>query len=166
MYTFFMTSPLPNKNGFTIAEVLIALFLSVFFFSSLVIAFTSVNSLNSQVRHRMQAVQVVRGEMEKTKATAFNALTNTSRVASYEAGPDGVFNTADDLQGILQVEIKDYLDMDGDTVTTMESSIDVTGDGNNDPTEAKPVRVKFTWSQYVLGQTKTYSVFADTLISS
>lgn len=153
-----------SQAGFTLVELLVAMGISAMTFAAVISAFLTVQSVNMLTKHRLQAVQVVRGQIELLKVTNFNLIVDGVSTASYDAGPDGVFGTADDLKGTLTVTVQDALDMDNDGNTT-ETSIDVDTDGVNDPTVAKPVRAAFTWNQYVLGQSKNFTASADTLIT-
>ena len=157
--------PLKTSGGFTFVEIMIALAAIVMMFGTMASAFLSIKSLNSVSRHHVQAAETVRGKIETLKGTPFANVANTVAVVPYDAGNDGSFGTADDLTGTLTVTIGDFLDMDDDT-NTPETLIDIDGDGNNDPTAAVPVRVTFTWTQWVLGQMKTYTVNADTLMAA
>ena len=152
-------------QGFTYPEVLLAIAISVLLFTSLLAVFTVVKSVNKMAQHNMEAMQVVRNRMELLKATAFANITASQQQMAYDAGVDGVFGTADDLNGTLTVALQDFLDMDGDG-NTAEAAIDVDGNGGNDATAAVPVRVTFTWSEHLLGQDKNLSAFADTLIAA
>ena len=154
---------LKNEKGFTLVEAVIALAVAVVLFGSLVLTFVAVKSMNKMARHHIQAMQVVRGQIDQLKVIPLSQVLDSTTTVSYDAGPDGIFNTADDVKGTLTVKVQDFLDMDSDNNTT-ETLIDVDGDGVNDAT-AKPVRVTFTWSEYVLGRQKNFSVFADTLIA-
>ena len=155
-----------RKDGFTLVEVLVAVGIAVALFASLAAAFLSVKSIAISSRHRIQALQVVRGQLELLKGTSFTLIANgVQNNVVYDAGPDGLFGTADDLKGTLTTTVQDFLDMDGDGNAT-ETSIDISGDGVNDPNSAKPVRVSFTWTERALGQNKTCTVFADTLIAA
>jgi len=149
----------------TLVEVLVALVLTLLLFGSLLASILTVRSLGSLTRHKMQAVEVVRGRMEELKVTAFDQIVDSSVAATYDAGDDGLFGTADDRQGTLGVTVQDFLDMDGDGNVT-ETAIDLDGDAVNDAAFAKPVRVTFTWTQFVVGQSSTYSVSADTLVAA
>jgi type II secretory pathway pseudopilin PulG len=153
-----------KEEGFTLVELLAAMGLGTVVFAALISAFLTVQSVNMLTKHRLQAVQVVRGQIELLKVTNYNLIADSVSTASYDAGPDGVFGTADDLQGTLTVTVQDVLDMDNDGNTT-ETSIDIDADGVNDPTVAKPIRVALTWSQYVIGQSRNFTASADTLIS-
>ncbi|MGH7198096.1 MAG: prepilin-type N-terminal cleavage/methylation domain-containing protein [Candidatus Omnitrophota bacterium] len=154
-----------NSRGMTLVEVLVALVLTLILFSSLLASILTIRSLSALTRHKMQATQVVRGQMEALKITAFDDIDDSSVAAPYDAGEDGVFGTADDLQGTLSVTVQDFLDMDGDG-DAAETAIDLDGDAVNDTAFAKPVRVTFTWTQFVVGQSQVYSVSADTLIAA
>lgn len=158
-------TPSKTSDGFTFVEIMIALAAIVIMFGSMASAFLSIKSLNSVSRHHVQAAETVRGKIETLKGTPFGNIINSTAVVPYDAGNDGIFGTADDLTGTLTVTIGDFLDMDSDTNTT-ETSIDSDGDGVNDPTAAVPVRVTFTWTQWVLGRMKTYTVNADTLMAA
>ena len=175
-----------NRDGFTLVEVLAAFSISTIIFAAILAAFLTVKSVDNYMRHRVQAMEIVRGRLEKVKRTQMDTVpcvsgldeagatehqcdspgvTTVSVTASYDAGNDGLFGTADDMKGTLTTTIMDGLDLDGDG-NTAETAIDVNGDGINDPSDAKPVRVTFTWTEKIYGQTKTFSVFADTLISA
>ncbi len=151
--------------GFTFVEVCFALAIATGLVASLVSIFLGVKSVTMLARHEIQASEVVRGQIESLKATAFGAIADNTQAASYDAGPDGVFGNADDMQGTLTVTVRDFLDMDGDG-DTAETSIDVDGDTINDPSAAIPVRASFSWQEHLLGLTKTFSAFADTLVAS
>ena len=157
---------LNRKERFTLLELMVALGISVTLVASLVLAFLGMKMTSAMARHRMQAMQMVRGQVEFLKATAFANLANsTTNNVAYDAGADGVFGTADDLKGTLTVTLRDFLDMDTDGDTN-ETSVDINGDGVNDSTYARPVRVSFSWTQYVFGASKTFTVFVDTLIAA
>ncbi|MNC98385.1 hypothetical protein D3C83_163250 [compost metagenome] len=53
--------------------------------------------------------------------------------------------------------------MDGDG-NANEALIDVDGDGTNDA--AKPVRVTFTWREFVQHQNRNFSIWFDALIAA
>lgn len=154
-----------GETGFTFVEVCFALAIATGLAASLVSIFLGVKSVTMLARHEIEASEVMRGQVETLKATAFGAIINSTQTASYDAGPDGIFGTVDDMRGTLTVTVQDFLDMDGDGNTT-ETAIDVDGDTINDPSAAVPVRVSFSWREHLLGFTKTFSVFADTLIAS
>ncbi|MBI4353393.1 MAG: prepilin-type N-terminal cleavage/methylation domain-containing protein [Candidatus Omnitrophica bacterium] len=154
-----------GRRGFTLVEVLVSLGLGVALFAAFVSALMGVMYVNGMTRHRMQAAQVVRGEAELLKATAFGFIADRSVELSYDAGADGVFGTSDDLKGTLTVTVRDFLDMDGDG-NTAETAVDVDGDGSNDPSAAKPVRLEFSWSERMLGIYRSSSFFVDILIAA
>lgn len=135
------------------------------FFVSLITAFMAVKLTNVMAKHRVQAIQVARGQVELLKATAFAAITNSVAVAAYDAGPDGIWSTADDFTGTLTVTVADLADFDGDG-NTAETAVDINGDNINDPTAARPVRVTFTWAESVVGLTRNMTVTIDTLIAA
>jgi len=155
---------MPREKGFTLVEVLMATLLSMTLFSSTAAAFLAVKSIHMMARHKMQAVQVVRGQIENMKSAQFITLANNTQMTSIDAGPDGIFGSADDIQGVLTTAVQDVLDFDSDGNTT-EGFINVDGNGGNDSV-AVPVRVSLTWTQRVLGQSRNMSVFADTIIAS
>ncbi len=103
-----------SKRGFTLAEVMIAFAVSLALFAAVLAAYLGVKSLNLLAKHHMQAVEVVRGRVESLKVTAYAAIVNGTTTVSYDAGPDGIFGNADDLQGTLTVTVQDFLDYDGD----------------------------------------------------
>ncbi len=153
-----------NKKGFTLVEVMMAIVISVTMFGSMMAAFLAVKSINMMARHKIQAVQVVRGQIENLKAAQFSTVANGVQTVSYDAGPNGTFGNADDMQGTLTTTVQDFMDFDGDGNKT-ETQINVDGIGGNDAV-AVPVRVSFAWKEYVLGQSRNMSVFADTIIAS
>lgn len=152
-----------SKKGYTLVEVMVALGITVVLFGSMVMTFLTVKSINIMARHKIQAVQAVRGQIENLKAGAFGNIANSTQVASYDAGADGVFGTGDDMQGTLTTSVQDSVDFDNDG-NTAETQIDVDGQGGNDTTAA-PVRVSFTWNEYVIGQSRNLTVSADTIIA-
>ncbi len=154
-----------SQKGFTLAELLIATGIATAVFAAIFLAFVTVQSSSMLTRHRMQAMQVVRGQIEFLKVTGFNQVVDSAQTVSYDAGQDGVFGNADDLTGTLTVTVQDFLDMDNDGNTT-ETAIDIDADGTNDGTVAKPVRAAFTWSQYIVGRSRSFTVSADTLVTS
>lgn len=163
-----------NKKGFSLVEVLMAIAISVTLFGSMVAAFVAVKSVNMMARHKIQAVQVVRGQIENMKSTPFStllALPNSTQVpfTTYDTnpGPDGVNGNADDInmQGTMTTTIQDFMDFDGDGNTT-ETRINVDNIGGNDDLVAVPVRVSLAWTEYMVGQTKNMSVSVDTIITS
>ncbi|MCG3177095.1 MAG: hypothetical protein MOGMAGMI_02061 [Candidatus Omnitrophica bacterium] len=135
------------------------------FFVSLITAFMAVKMTNTMAKHRVQAIQVARGQVELLKATAFGAIANAVNVAAYDAGPDGIWGNADDFTGTLTVTVRDVADFDGDG-NTAETAVDIDGDNVNDATAALPVRVTFTWAESVLGLTRNMTVTIDTLIAA
>ena len=153
-----------NKNGFTLVEVMMAIAISVSLFGSMAAAFLAVKSINMMARHKIQAVQVVRGQIENMKAATFATLANCVQQSSLDAGPDGTYGNADDIQGTVTTTVQDLADFDNDG-NTAETQISVDGPGANDNV-ALPVRVSIAWTEHVLGTTKNMSVFADTIIAS
>lgn len=165
-----------GEGGFTLVELMTTFSVSAIVFAAILGAFLTVKSVNNTARHRMQAMEIVRSRVEQLKRTTLNCIPDESHcddltvvtvssTVSYDAGADGTFGTSDDLQGTLTTALQDGMDMDNDGNST-ETAVDVNSDGTNDIADAKPVRVTFSWSQKVYGQTKTYSVFVDTLISA
>ncbi len=161
-------------NGVTLVELMVAFAICAVIFSAILAAFLTVKSVNTFMRHKTQAMEIARSRVERLKRTSFDCIpddvncanvTTVSSTVSYDAGKDGSFGTTDDMTGTLTTDLKDGLDMDNDGNTT-ETAIDVNGDGVNDPADAKPIRVTFTWTEKLYGQTKTFSVFIDTLISA
>ncbi len=151
-------------RGFTLVEVLMAITIVVSLFGSMITAFLGVKNINMFARHKMQALQVVRAQIENLKATPFANLANSTQAnVPYDVGPDGIFGNADDLKGTLTTTLQDFLDMDNDG-NTAENFINVDGQGGNDSV-ARPVRVTFTWNDSVLGQARSRSVSVDTLIA-
>ncbi len=153
-----------NIKGFTLVEVLMALGITVTLFGSMIAAYIAVKSINMMARHKIQAMQVVRGQIENLKSAQFSTLANGTQTVSYDAGPDGIFGNADDLTGTLTTTIQDFVDFDNDGNTT-ETQIDIDNDGVNDSV-ALPVRVSFTWREWVVGQARNMSVSTDTIIGS
>ncbi len=154
-----------NKNsGFTLIEVLVGCGVLVLLMSSLAELFVGIKSTGAVNKGQLQAMEVVRGEVEALKDTAFGTVANSAAVVTYDAGADGVFGTADDLTGNLTVTQGDFADMDNDG-NTAETAIDVNGDLVNDATRTKPLRVSFTWTRRVHGQNKNFSYFVDVLIA-
>lgn len=154
---------LRSTKGYTLVEVLMALGITVTLFGSMAVTFLTVKSINIMARHKIQAIQLVRGQIENLKAGAFANVVNSASVRSYDAGADGTFGSADDLQGTLTTSVQDWMDFDGDG-NSAETAINVDNTGGNDTTAA-PVRVSFAWTEYVIGSTRNMSVFADTIIS-
>lgn len=144
----------------------------VIVFTSILGTIMGVTAMSAMARHYVQAMHVVRGQMEELKGTAFNQITNSNAQASYDAGADHVFGTLDDFQGTLAVAVRDALDADSDG-NTAEATIDVNGDGVNDCIDfpactnpyVKPVRVGFTWSERLWGAEKNITVTLDSLIA-
>lgn len=152
-----------SQQGVTLVEVMLGMTILVTLFGSMVAAYVAVKSLNMMARHKMQAIQVVRGQIETLKARPFANIANATSTVAYDAGADHAYGTADDLTGTVTVAVQDALDMDNDN-NTAESQINVDGSGGNDAVAA-PVRVTFTWNEWVVGQRRTLSVRADTLIA-
>lgn len=161
-----------SNRGASLVEVLIAAGVALVVFASVLSTIMGITAMAMMSRHYAQAMHVVRGQAEELKGTAFALITNTNSVVPFDAGPDNVFGTFDDLTGTLSVTVRDALDMDGDG-DKMESAIDVNGDGSNDCLDfpvcadpyAKPVRVAFTWNARLWGMNKNMTVALDTLIS-
>ena len=152
-----------SKKGYTLMEVLVAVVISVTLFASMIAAFLMVKSMNMMVRHKIQAIQVVRGQLENLKAGAFDDIVESAVAASYDAGADGVYGTVDDMQGTLTTAVRDSMDFDGDG-NVAEQFISVDGDATNE-TNARPVRVSFAWSERTMGLDRNMNVFLDTIIS-
>lgn len=155
---------LKNDKGFTLVEIMIALAAMVTIFATMASAFVEIKSLNTISRHHVQAAEIVRGQIETLRGTAFTNIADGTTLVSFDAGSDGIFGDADDLSGTLTVTRGDFLDMDNDG-NTAETAIDIDGDGIND-SSAIPVRVTLTWTQWVVGKSKTFTVVADTLIAA
>ena len=149
------------------AEVVIALGISVISFAALTAAYLGVQSLNMMSKRHIQAMEVVRGQIEMLKATAYTAIANSTTTVSLDAGPDGTFGTADDIQGTLTVTVRDFLDYDGDgNAAENRISVDSFGGGGSNDDVVLPVRVALSWTQKVFGGTKVMSVSVDTLIAA
>ncbi len=163
---------LGGRGGFTLIEALVAMGAIGVLCGSLTLAYLGVKSIQRMTLHRFQALQLARSQMELLKATPFvNIVNSTQNNMSFDAGPDGNYGTTDDLKGTLTVQVQDWLDMDNDCASNSvncrtETSIDIDGDGVNDPAAAKPVRVLFTWTEKLLGQSRTMTVFMDSLIAA
>ena len=153
-----------DSNGFTLVEIVISLAISTLIFMTLISTFLGIKSINMMSLSHLQAMQVVRGEVERLRAIGFNNLADNGGVeTSYDPGDDLVWDTGDDKTGTLTVVVQDEADFDGDG-TNNESLVDVDGDGTNDAF-ARPVRVSFDWTERVLGQQRQFTVLADTLIA-
>lgn len=152
-----------SKKGYTLVEVLMALTITMVLFGSMIMTFLAVKSINTMSRHKIQAVQMVRGQIENLKAGPFMNIANSTAAASYDAGKDGVYGNGDDLQGTLATSVRDWIDFDADG-NNAETQIDVDNSGVNDA-NAAPVRVSFTWNEWVIGQSRNMTVSADTIIA-
>jgi Tfp pilus assembly protein PilV len=152
-----------RARGFTLIEQLVAVAVTVSVFASLLVVMIAIKQVGLTNRHHVQAIQVVRGEVEFIKGTEFDDIEAVTKQVSYDAGADNIFGTDDDFKGTMIVELKDALDMDGDD-DTQESFIDINGDGVNDSV-VKPIRVSFSWMNTLLGIQKTRTVYIDTLIA-
>ena len=155
---------LRTRNGFTLVEVMMALGITVTLFGSMIAAYTAVKSVNMMARHKMQAIQAVRAQIENLKASQFSAIANSTSNVAYDAGKNGTFGNSDDLTGTLTTTVRDYVDFDGDG-NMSETQINVDASGGNDSV-ALPIRVQFAWTEWVVGQSKNMTVSADTIIGS
>lgn len=163
---------LKNRRGTSLVEVLVAAGISLVVFASILSTIMGLTAMAAYSRHYAQAMHVIRGEAEELKGTAFADIANSVRQVSYDAGPDTVFGTADDMTGTLSVSLADMLDMDGDN-NTAETTIDVDGDGVNDCLDfpactdpyTKPVRITFVWSERLWGAQRNMSATLDALIA-
>lgn len=170
--SFTLPRSLRSNRGTSLVEVLMAAGISLIVFSSILSTLLGISAMTAVARHYTQAMHVVRGQAEELKGTAFDQIINTNAQASYDAGTDAVFGTADDLRGTLSVTIIDTLDMDNDN-NRVETSIDVDGDGVNDCFDfpactdpyAKPAHITFTWNERLWSLNKNMSVTLDTLIA-
>mgnify|MGYP000925233897 CR=1 FL=1 len=162
-----------SNRGMSLLEVLIASVIALIVFSSILATLMGITALTVMSQQYAQVSHVLRGHAEELKGTGFNLIVNSNNPAvSYDAGPDNLYGTLDDLKGTLTVQVRDAIDMDGDN-NTAEATIDVDGDGVNDCLDfpactdpyAKPVRITFTWSQKLWGLTKNMSMSLDTLIA-
>ena len=152
-----------SKKGYTLVEVLVALGITVTLFGSMAVTFVTVKSINVLARHKIQAIQLIRGQVENLKAGAFASIANATSTVSYDAGADGTYGNSDDMQGTLTTSVQDWQDFDGDG-NTAETAINVDNSGGNE-TNAVPVRVSFVWREYVIGQARNITVSADTIIA-
>jgi type II secretory pathway pseudopilin PulG len=163
---------LRSRRGASLVEVLVASGIALIVFASILSTVMGISAMTVLARHYTQAMHVVRGEAEELKGIAFDNIVNANSQVSFDAGPDNVFGTLDDLTGTLQVAVRDALDMDGDN-NTVEAAIDVNGDGVNDCLDfpacddpyTKPVRVTFTWNERLWSVNKNLTVVLDTLVS-
>jgi type II secretory pathway pseudopilin PulG len=163
---------LSSEDGLTLVEVLIGLLISVFMFGSVIGSLMALRQSRMVTRHTIQALNTVRSEVERLRGLAFDTIGNEDGdgdnvdvyEASYDAGPDLAFDTADDFTGTVTVTVRDFLDMDGDGDAD-EAWIDIDDDGAND-TVAKPVRVTFQWTEHLLGPDRAFTLSVDTLIAS
>lgn len=154
---------LDSKKGYTLVEVLIALGITVTLFGSMLVTFLAVKSINIMARHKIQAMQLVRGQIENLKAGTFVNVVNSTSTSAYDAGPDGTYGNSDDMNGTLTTTVADVLDFDNDG-NSAETTINYDTTAGND-TGAAPVRVSFAWTEYVIGQTRNMTVSATTLIA-
>lgn len=170
--TSLIPAPLRSRRGAGLLEVLVAGAISLIIFGSILSTVMGISAMTVLTKHYTQAMNVVRGQAEELKGSAFAQIANSNSVVSYDAGPDNVFGTFDDLTGTLTVVVRDALDLDSDN-DTMETTIDIDGDGVNDCIDfpactnpyAKPVRVSFTWSERLWTINKNMTVSLDTLIA-
>jgi type II secretory pathway pseudopilin PulG len=164
--------PLRSRRGASLVEVLVASGIALIVFASILSTVMGISAMTVLAKHYTQAMHVVRGEAEELKGVAFDDIVDSVSQVSYDAGPDNVFGTLDDLTGTLQVAVRDALDMDGDN-NTVEATIDVNGDGVNDCLDfpactdpySKPVRITFTWNERLWSINKNLTVSLDTLVS-
>lgn len=152
-------------RGLTLVELLMSLLIVGLIFVSLITASLGIKVTNVMAKHRVQAIEVARGQVELLKATAFSAIVDSVAIVAYDAGPDGIWSTTDDAKGTLAVAVADLGDFDGDG-NTSETAVDVNGDTVNDTAAAKPVRVTFTWTESVVGLSRNVTVTIDTLIAA
>ena len=152
-----------GKRGYTMVEVMVSILITMTLFGSMIITYMAVKSINTMARHKMQAMQLVRGQIENLKSSQFANIATSTSSSAYDAGKDGTYGTSDDMQGTLTTTVQDFLDFDNDGNST-ETQINVDGSGGNDST-AVPVRVQFAWTEYVIGQARNMTVSADTIIA-
>jgi hypothetical protein len=164
--------PLRSRRGTSLIEVLMAGAISMIVFGSILSTVMGISAMTILSKHYVQAMHVVRGQAEEVKGSPFAQITNSNAVVSYDAGPDNIFGSLDDLTGVLTVTVRDALDLDGDG-NTAETTIDIDGDGVNDCLDfpvcsnpyTKPVRITFTWSERLWTINKNMVVSLDTLIA-
>jgi type II secretory pathway pseudopilin PulG len=156
-----MFMPLRDKKGMTLVEVLVGLSISTLLFGSMMLSALAVRNLSVLNKHSIQALNVARGAVETIKGQGYGAAVAQTWTQAYDAGPDALFNTADDLTGTVTVAVGDFLDMDDDG-NTAETTIDVNDDGTNDT--ARPIRVTFTRQEFIRNQYRTFSIWIDSLI--
>jgi type II secretory pathway pseudopilin PulG len=155
-----------NHKGMTMAEVVVAIGVTALALGSVFAAMAGTKAIAQFNRSQAQAIQVVRSRVELLRATAFGNIANsTTNNVSYDSGPDGIVGNADDRTGTLTVAVRDAADFDGDG-NTNETSVDIDADNANDVSAAAPVRVTFTWAEWMLGTKRNFSVSIDTLISA
>lgn len=161
-----------SNRGIGLVEVLVAAGISLIVFASILSTIMGISAITFLSRQHTQAMHVVRGEVEELRGIEFDQIVNDNRQVAYDAGPDNLFGTGDDLTGTLTVEVRDALDLDGDN-NTVENTIDVDGDGVNDCLDfpacadpyAKPVRVTFAWNARLWTINKNMAASVDTLIA-
>lgn len=153
-----------SQGGFTLAELTVALMIVVLVATAILGSILSLQSGKTLALHNAQAMNIARGAVETLKGMDFNAVADDVTTVPYDAGPDRVFDTADDFTGTLTVAVRDFLDMDSDG-DAAETWIDVDGDGLNDAL-AKPVRVSFQWMEHLSGQDRNMAVTIYTLVAS
>ncbi len=153
-----------GHRGLTLAEVVVAIGITALAFGSIFAAYGGVKAMTRFNRTQSEAAQVVRSQIELLKATAFANINNaTTNNVVFDPGKDGISGNADDRKGTLTVAVRDAADMDSDG-NTAETTIDLDNDLTNDA-NAKPIRVTFSWTEYMVGQKRNFSVFLDTLVA-
>lgn len=162
-----------DQSGFALMEVLVGGAIASFLFAAIMAGVLAIDLSNIMSKKQVQALFVIRGQIESLHATSFGSITDSVAQVAYDAGADNVFGTADDITGTLTTSVADAADFDNDGITA-ETALDVDGDGINDCKDtvavcaepyAKPVSVSFAWNVSILGVQRTFSMTVNTVIA-
>ena len=152
-----------NRDGFTLAEVVISILLLSLTISVMLTSFVMGRYSTAHARYHTQAMNLVQAKAEELAAGKYiEVQSEDPQEVVVDPGKDGIWGNGDDLRGSLSVEVADNDDLDGDGDID-EQEIDVDGDGKNDP--CKPLNIRLSWTCLSYGGSLPMTVHLDTLIS-
>ena len=151
-----------DKRGLTLVEMVISVLILGVVVGAMLGAFMTSRLGMFKAKFYMQAMNLLRYEMEELKNTPYGDISDSKYDTTIDTGSDPD-STADDLIGEVIVEVGDKEDLDGDEDTS-EEEINIDNSGGNDL--CKPVYVTISWTIPLLGSgNKSESEELVTLIS-
>ena len=152
-----------DMRGITLTEAVVSVLILGIAIGAMVGVFMISKVSIIKAKHYIGVTNLLQYEMEELKDAVYdNVASAASQDITIDIGPDLTAGTSDDLTGQITVEVRDKEDLDGDT-DTLETTIDVDGDGENDA--CKPVYVTISWTSPGWGGGSSVSEGLATLIS-